>query len=197
MLRVAGSGERLADLRNSSQQMKPGDHRREEYVHSVPRPGHPLQDAAIGDAMSPAAMLPSEAIVECTLRFDEEDLAAFEGVNPQSRQLNGKACPPIGYSLAIPVDMNYTELVVRNHLLTTDTLIAAHKSWVGMILSLCSLAVGSYELYLSWANESPAMGVCIVRLVRHSIYSHVGHQLLVCCLRCQLPMRTTSSHANS
>lgn len=101
---------------------------------------------------------PLPEVIECTLQFDEKDLATFSQVDPDTRQLNGIARPPPGYSLAVPFRMSYTEVLIREHLLATKTQVATRQSYISMVLSLAHLVVGSYELYLSWANEIPRWG---------------------------------------
>ena len=121
-------------------------------------PDH-CQGVAIDGPINPA--LPSPAppsLPEVILSFDKTDLQTFQEVDLRTRQLNGRACPPYGYSLAAPLRMSYTETLIKEHLHETGTQVAAHSSYISMILSLVHLIIGSYELYLSWANEIPRWG---------------------------------------
>ena len=91
--------------------------------------------------------------------FEKNEEMAIRRVPLDNHQLSGRADPPQGYSLAVPLLADRIEYLIEEQLQDTSiSTVPSRQGYVSMILSLTHLVVGSYELYLSWSTEIPRWG---------------------------------------
>ncbi|KAH9932934.1 uncharacterized protein B0H18DRAFT_1208267 [Fomitopsis serialis] len=127
---------------------KPG--KSDQFVYTrLPHDFVKSDDARTGDQLP-----------EATIDLDDEgEKHAFLRTDTDNHMLHGLAHPPPGYTLAVPERKGHTELLIKNHLKDTKRLKVHYRpGFMGVLLSLVQICVGSYNLYEARVTQIPRWG---------------------------------------